>query len=61
MIEAGAERVYAICTHGIFSGPALERINKSAFEAVVVTNTLPQEENMRKAPKIQVRKFWNQH
>ncbi|VDP49099.1 unnamed protein product [Schistosoma mattheei] len=53
LIEAGAERVYAICTHGIFSGPALERINKSAFEAVVVTNTLPQEENMRKAPKIQ--------
>ncbi|CAH8842463.1 unnamed protein product [Trichobilharzia szidati] len=53
LIEAGAERVYAICTHGIFSGPALDRINKSAFEAVVVTNTLPQEENMRKAPKIQ--------
>ncbi|VDQ08751.1 unnamed protein product [Trichobilharzia regenti] len=58
LIEAGAERVYAICTHGIFSGPALDRINKSAFEAVVVTNTLPQEENMRKAPKIQVSKIF---
>ncbi|KER33870.1 hypothetical protein T265_00315 [Opisthorchis viverrini] len=53
LIEAGASRVYAICTHGIFSGPALERINKSSFEAVVVTNTLSQDENMSKAPKIQ--------
>ncbi|TPP63962.1 Phosphoribosyl pyrophosphate synthetase 1A [Fasciola gigantica] len=53
LIEAGASRVYAICTHGIFSGSALDRINKSSFEAVVVTNTLDQVENMRKAPKIQ--------
>ncbi|KAA0186198.1 Ribose-phosphate pyrophosphokinase [Fasciolopsis buskii] len=46
LIEAGASRVYAICTHGIFSGTALDRINKSAFEAVVVTNILDQVENL---------------
>nr|VZI12153.1 unnamed protein product [Spirometra erinaceieuropaei] len=53
LTEAGATRVYAICTHGIFSGPAIERINKSCFEAVVVTNTIDQKENMKKAPKLQ--------
>ncbi|TKR67778.1 hypothetical protein L596_023874 [Steinernema carpocapsae] len=53
LVEAGASQVYAFCVHGIFSGPAIERLNKSAFEAVVVTNTIPQEENMKKCSKIQ--------
>ncbi|GMT08248.1 hypothetical protein PENTCL1PPCAC_30421 [Pristionchus entomophagus] len=53
LVEAGAEKVYAFCVHGIFSGPALTRLNNSAFEAVVVTNTIPQEDNMKKCPKIQ--------
>ncbi len=53
----GAIKVYAICTHGIFSGPAVSRINSSPFEAVVVTNTIPQEENMQKSNKIQVEKL----
>ncbi len=52
--EAGAKRVYAICTHGIFSGNAISRINNSGFEAVVVTNTIPQEDKMKECPKIQV-------
>jgi len=55
LVEAGAMKVYAVCVHGIFSGAALTRLNQSAFEAVVVTNTIPQEENMRQCPKIQVR------
>jgi ribose-phosphate pyrophosphokinase len=53
LMEAGAYKVYAICVHGIFSGPALTRLNSSCFEAVVVTNTIPQDENMRICPKIQ--------
>lgn len=53
LVEAGAEKVYAICVHGIFSGPALQRLNNSKFEAVVVTNTIPQDENMKQCPKIQ--------
>nr|CDS23551.1 ribose phosphate pyrophosphokinase 1 [Echinococcus granulosus] len=52
LTEAGATRIYAICTHGIFSGPAIDRINKSCFEAVVVTNTIDQKENMKKCPKL---------
>lgn len=52
LTEAGATRIYAICTHGIFSGPAIERINNSCFEAVVVTNTIDQKENMKKCSKL---------
>eukprot|EP00064_Thunnus_orientalis_P015969 superscaffoldBa00003072_g16032 len=54
LIDAGAVKVYAILTHGIFSGPAISRINNAPFEAVVVTNTIPQEEKMKACPKIQV-------
>ncbi|XP_014054325.1 ribose-phosphate pyrophosphokinase 1-like isoform X2 [Oncorhynchus nerka] len=54
LISAGATKVYAILTHGIFSGPAISRINNACFEAVVVTNTIPQEEKMKTCPKIQV-------
>ena len=32
LLESGATKIYAILTHGIFSGPALERINNSCFE-----------------------------
>ena len=52
--EAGATKIYAICTHGIFSGPAIERIEKSEMEAVAVTNTIPQAESMKKCSKIKV-------
>uniref|UniRef100_A0A3B3BMG8 Ribose-phosphate pyrophosphokinase 1 n=2 Tax=Oryzias melastigma TaxID=30732 RepID=A0A3B3BMG8_ORYME len=54
LISAGATKVYAILTHGIFSGPAISRINNACFEAVVVTNTIPQEEKMKHCSKIQV-------
>ncbi|XP_063702727.1 ribose-phosphate pyrophosphokinase 1 isoform X8 [Culicoides brevitarsis] len=53
LVEAGATKVYAILTHGIFSGPAIQRINGACFEAVVVTNTIPQDEHMLNCPKIQ--------
>ncbi len=40
--ERGAKKVYAYCTHAIFSGPAIERITQgSALDEVVVTNTIP--------------------
>ena len=50
--EDGATRVFAIVTHGILSGSAIERINNSCFEAVIVSNTIPQDDNMLKCPKI---------
>eukprot|EP00474_Spongospora_subterranea_P009912 CRZ10370.1 hypothetical protein [Spongospora subterranea] len=39
--RAGAKRVYAFATHGLFNGPAIERIDKSCFEKVVICNTVP--------------------
>jgi ribose-phosphate pyrophosphokinase len=37
----GAAKVIAAATHPVFSGPAAERLNRSAFEEIIVTNTLP--------------------
>jgi ribose-phosphate pyrophosphokinase len=38
----GAKKVYAYCTHPIFSGPAIERISQGdALDEIVVTNTIP--------------------
>lgn len=39
--QAGANEVYACCTHAIFTPPALERINASALKEVLTTNTIP--------------------
>lgn len=37
----GAKAVYACATHGVLSGPAIERINASEIEEVVLTDTIP--------------------
>ncbi|HNT39630.1 MAG TPA: ribose-phosphate pyrophosphokinase [Rubrivivax sp.] len=39
--ERGAQKVYAYCTHPVFSGPALERLAGSRIDEVVITNTIP--------------------
>ena len=41
LVEKGAKAVYAATTHGVFSGPAIERLQNSVIEKVVCTNTLP--------------------
>ncbi len=38
--ERKATDIYAFCTHGVFSGQAIEKINKSVLKKVVVTNTI---------------------
>jgi ribose-phosphate pyrophosphokinase len=48
----GARRVFAFASHGIFSGPANERIKDSALEQVVVINSIPLNEHTSKNPKI---------
>ena len=50
--EAGAERVLACAVHGVLSGPALERIEKSPLDKLIVTNTIPLEEKRAKCDKI---------
>lgn len=41
VLGRGARRVFAAATHGVFSGPAVERISKSAIDKVIVTDTIP--------------------
>ncbi|TVY32433.1 Ribose-phosphate pyrophosphokinase [Lachnellula subtilissima] len=52
--KEGATKVYALLTHGIFSGDAIARINASALDKVVVTNSVPQDEHCRLCPKLEV-------
>jgi ribose-phosphate pyrophosphokinase len=39
--ERNAKSVYAYCTHPVFSGPAIDRIQASMLDQVVITNTIP--------------------
>ncbi|HLB28099.1 MAG TPA: ribose-phosphate diphosphokinase, partial [Dehalococcoidales bacterium] len=41
LLERGAKEVYACCTHPLFAGPAIKRINESPIKELVVTNTVP--------------------
>ncbi|MHB1138867.1 MAG: ribose-phosphate diphosphokinase [Microthrixaceae bacterium] len=41
LVERGASRVFCAATHGVFSGPAIDRLKNSVLEKVVITNTLP--------------------
>ena len=50
----GAKRIYACCTHPVLSGPAIERIEASPLDSVVVTNTIPLREEAKRCSKISV-------
>ncbi|KAL9622390.1 MAG: hypothetical protein Q9160_003233 [Pyrenula sp. 1 TL-2023] len=52
--KEGASKVYALVTHGVLSGEAIERINASALDKVVVTNSIDQRENCKLCPKLEV-------
>ena len=52
--EKGAKKVIAACAHAVLSGPALDRINASSLEDVIVTNTIPMEEKKEKCNKLTV-------
>jgi ribose-phosphate pyrophosphokinase len=52
LIEQGAEEVYAYATHGVFSGGAVARIQASKLKSVVVTDSIPATEEVRKCPNI---------
>jgi ribose-phosphate pyrophosphokinase len=52
--ERGAKDIYVGVTHGVFAGPALERLEKAPIDEVVVTNTIPLTEETKKVKKIKV-------
>jgi len=47
LLDHGALEVYACCTHPVFVGPAIKRIEDCAVKEVVVTDTIPVNENKR--------------
>lgn len=57
--KEGATKVYALLTHGILSGDAIDRINASALDKVVVTNSVDQADNLKRCPKLEVLEVGN--
>jgi ribose-phosphate pyrophosphokinase len=54
LIAKGAQSVYACVSHGVLSGPALSRIEKSPLTELTVTNSIPQGENLKRCKKLRV-------
>lgn len=52
--ENGARRVISACTHAVLSGPAIDRINASELEEVIVTNTIPMDSKQERCKKLTV-------
>ena len=50
--ERGAKKVFAYCTHAVFSGPAIERIMASKLDEVVITDTIPLSEPGKACGKV---------
>jgi ribose-phosphate pyrophosphokinase len=54
LADHGANRVYAAATHGVLSGPAVDRIASSALEEVVITDTIPLGNKAERCDKFKV-------
>ncbi len=50
----GAKRIYACASHGVLSGPAIDRINDSTIEEVLITDTIPLPQDGKDYSKIKV-------
>lgn len=54
LMELGTKEVYACCTHGVFSGEALEKINNSPIKELVFLNTISKTDMCEKNPKFKM-------
>jgi len=45
LIDRGVKRVFACATHGVLSGPAIERLRNSIIEKIIITDTIPLHES----------------
>jgi ribose-phosphate pyrophosphokinase len=52
LLKKGAKSVRACITHGVLSGPAVERLNNSSLEELVITDTIPTEDKPIKMKKV---------
>ena len=54
MKDKGAERIAAVSTHAVLSGPAVQRLKDSVFDKLVVTDTIPLSDDAENLDKIEV-------
>ena len=54
LIDSGATEVHPYITHGVLSGPAVERISKSKMKQMVITDTIAATEEVKNAEKIRI-------
>jgi ribose-phosphate pyrophosphokinase len=54
LVREGATQVFAACTHAVFSGPAVERIENSVISEVVATDSVPLGESAKQLKKIKI-------
>ena len=54
LLSEGAAEVHAYITHGVLSGPAVERVSTSAMKSLVITDSIEPTEAVRRAPNIRI-------
>lgn len=54
LIKNGAQKVFAVATHPVLSGPAISRLKESAIEKVIVTDTIPLSDAAKACEKVEV-------
>ena len=54
LVDAGARRVFAACSHAVLSGPAIQRIKESPIEELVVSDSIPLSEEGMSCKQIKV-------
>jgi ribose-phosphate pyrophosphokinase len=54
LLEHGATEVHAYITHGVMSGPAVERVSKSVMKSLVLTDTIEPTEAVKNCPNIRI-------
>jgi ribose-phosphate pyrophosphokinase len=54
LVQQGARDVYACITHGLLSGPALERIHASSLKELIITDSIPPRPEVKASPRIRV-------
>ncbi len=54
LMENGASEVHAYITHGVMSGPAVDRVSKSVMKSLVITDTIQPTDAVKDAPNIRI-------
>lgn len=54
LMEAGAREVHAYISHGVLSGPAVERVTGSQLKSLVITDSIAQPVPVQKTPNIRI-------